>query len=44
MIIQKPKIKNKMRFLMDVYQRAVDSGQEKDAQDIVRQLMSLIKK
>ena len=33
-----------MRFLMDVYQRAVDSGQEKDAQDIVRQINELEKK
>ena len=33
-----------MRFLMDVYQRAVDSGQEEDAQDIVRQINELEKK
>ena len=33
-----------MRFLMDVYQRAVDSGQEEDAQDIVRQINELDKK
>ena len=33
-----------MRFLMDVYQRAVDSGKEKDAQDIVRQINELEKK
>ena len=33
-----------MRFLMDVYQRAVDSGQEEDAQDIVRQINQLDKK
>ena len=33
-----------MRFLMDVYQRAVDSGQEEDAQKIVRQINELDKK